>query len=179
MKLDRSLLMEKAAHIRLLVLDVDGVLTDGSIVYDAAGNQVQAFHVHDGLGLKLLERAGIHIAIISSRTSGALKFRAGELGIKFVYQGVDDKAAVYEELKNSLGISSSETAYMGDDWVDIKMLRRAGLAVVVCNSTDPMKDYAHYITTRPGGDGAVREVCDLILRACGRWSEFLNEYASP
>ena len=178
MKLDRSLLMEKAACIRLLVLDVDGVLTDGSVVYDAAGGQIQAFHVHDGLGLKLLERAGINVAIISSRTSGALEFRAGELGIKFVYQGVKDKMAVYEELKNALDISLSETAYVGDDWVDIKMLRHAGLAVVVCNATKPMKDYAHYITTRPGGNGAVREVCDLILRASGRWSEFLNEYAS-
>lgn len=179
MKLDRSLLMEKAARIRLLVLDVDGVLTDGSIVYDAAGSQIQAFHVHDGLGIKLLERAGIYSAIISSRTSGAMEFRAGELGIRFVYQGVADKISAYEELRNSLNISPSETAYIGDDWVDIKMLRRAGLAVAVCNATTPMKDYAHYITTRPGGHGAVREVCDLILRANGRWSEFLNEYASP
>ncbi len=178
MRLDRSLLMEKAAGIRLLVLDVDGVLTDGSIVYDAHGSQIQAFHVHDGLGLKLLERAGVHVAIISSRTSGALEIRAGELGIKFLRQGIRDKVAAYEEIRADLGVSEDETAYMGDDWVDIRMLKVAGLAVVVPDATEPVKDYAHYVTSRRGGHGAVREVCDLILRASGRWGDFLNEYAS-
>ncbi len=177
MRLDRTLLMEKASHVRLLVLDVDGVLTDGSIVYDAQGSQIQSFHVHDGLGLKLLERAGVHTAIISSRRSEALSRRAKELNIEFVYQGVSDKVAAYNEIVSSLGVSSEETAYIGDDWVDIRMLRLAGLAVVVPDSPVPVKDYAHYVTEKHGGRGAVREVCDLILRAKGKWGDLLNDYA--
>ena len=176
MKLDLSLLMEKASRIRLLVLDVDGVLTDGSIVYDSSGSQVQAFHVHDGLGLKLLEKAGINIAIISSRTSAPLEKRACELGIKFVVQGSRNKTAAYEEIRAELNVTTDETAYIGDDWVDIPMLKRVGLAVVVANSTEPMKNHAHYVTQRPGGRGAVREVCDLLLKATGKWGELLNGY---
>ena len=178
MKLDHSLLMERAARIRLLVLDVDGVLTDGSIIYDSSGSQVQAFHVHDGLGLKLIDMAGINIAIISSRTSAPLEKRARELGIKFVVQGSRNKTAAYEEIRTELNITPDETAYIGDDWVDIPMLKRVGLAVVVANSTDPMKNHAHYVTEKPGGQGAVREVCDLLLKATGKWGELFNHYLS-
>ncbi len=178
MRLDPALLMERAARVRLLVLDVDGVLTDGRIVYDSRGRQIQAFHVHDGLGLKLLDMAGVYVAIISSRRSKALAIRAEELNIRFVYQGVSDKISVYRTMAGDLGVTESETAYVGDDWVDIKMLRRVGLAVVVPDSPEPVKDYAHYVTERSGGAGAVREVCDLILRAQGKWSELLNRYAA-
>ncbi len=177
MRLDPALVTEKASRIRLLVLDVDGVLTDGSIVYDASGSQIQSFHVHDGLGIKLLERAGVHTAIISSRKSAALVRRTEELGIRFVFQGIFDKLAAYGEIASELGISDEETAYIGDDWVDIRMLRLAGLAVVVPDAPEPVKNYAHYVTGKPGGRGAVREVCDLILRARGKWGELLNQYA--
>ncbi len=177
MRLDPTLVMKRASCIRLLVLDVDGVLTDGSIVYDAEGSQIQSFHVHDGLGIKLLERAGVQTAIISSRKSAALARRAEELNISFVFQGVSDKISAYNEIAEALGISEEETAYMGDDWVDISMLRLAGLAVVVPDAPVPVKDYAHYVTEKPGGRGAVREVCELILRARGKWGELLNQYA--
>ncbi len=177
MRLDPVLLMDRACCIRLLVLDVDGVLTDGRIVYDSMGRQIQAFHVHDGMGLKLLDMAGVHVAIISSRRSDALARRAEELNIRFVYQGVSDKISAYRTIAEGLGVMESETAYVGDDWVDIKMLRRVGLAVVVPDSPEPVKDYAHYVTEKRGGAGAVREVCNLILRAQGKWSELLNRYA--
>ncbi len=178
MKIDLNILMEKAARIRLLVLDVDGILTDGTIVYDSRGEQIQAFHVHDGLGIKLLQKAGVHVAIISSRGSEALSKRASELGIEHLYQNVTNKVRAYIEVAASLGVTEEETAYMGDDWVDIKMLKIAGLGIVVPNAASPVKDYAQYVTEKPGGHGAVREVCDFILKAQGRWSEFLNEFAT-
>ena len=177
--IDKELLMTKARNIRLFALDVDGVLTDGSIVYTSQGEQVQSFHVHDGLGLKLLGLAGIHVAILSSRSSRALAVRAEELGIKLVYQGLPDKIKVYEEIKEKLGIEDKEIAYIGDDWVDLPLLQKAGLAIVVADAAQSMEDYADYVTQQPGGRGAVREVCELILKAQNRRSEFLNHYLNP
>ena len=177
--IDKELLMTKAREIRLLALDVDGVLTDGSIVYTSQGKQVQSFHVHDGLGLKLLSLAGIYVAILSSRSSRALAIRAEELGIKLVYQGLPDKIGVYEEIKEKLGIEDKEVAYIGDDWVDLPLLQKAGLAIIVANAARSMEDYVDYITQLPGGRGAVREVCELILESQNRRSEFLNHYLNP
>ncbi|MBW1670588.1 MAG: HAD-IIIA family hydrolase [Deltaproteobacteria bacterium] len=174
--IDKELLMTKARNIRLLALDVDGVLTDGSIVYTSQGEQVQSFHVHDGLGLKLLGLAEIHVAILSSRSSRALAIRAEELGIKLVYQGLPDKIEVYEEIKEKLGIEDKEVAYIGDDWVDLPLLQKAGLAIVVANATQSMKDYADYVTQKTGGRGAVREVCELILKSQNMRNKFLNHY---
>ncbi len=174
--IDKELLMTKARNIRLLALDVDGVLTDGSIVYTSQREQVQSFHVHDGLGLKLLSLAGIHVAILSSRSSHALAIRAEELGIKLVYQGLPDKIEVYERIKKKLGIKDKEIAYIGDDWVDLPLLQKTGLAIVVADAAQSMEDYADYVTQQPGGRGAVREVCELILKAQNRRSEFLNHY---
>jgi 3-deoxy-D-manno-octulosonate 8-phosphate phosphatase (KDO 8-P phosphatase) len=177
--IDKELLMTKASNIRLLALDVDGVLTDGNIVYTSQREQVQSFHVHDGLGLKLLCLAGIHVAILSSRTSHALAIRAEELGIKLVYQGLPDKIKVYEKIKEKLELKDREVAYIGDDWVDLPLLQKAGLAIVVADATQSMEDYADYVTQQPGGRGAVREVCELILKAHNRRSEFLNRYLNP
>ena len=177
--IDKELLMTKARDIRLLALDVDGVLTDGSIVYTSQGEQVQSFHVHDGLGLKLLGMAGIHIAILSSRSSRALTIRGEELGIKLIYQELPDKIEIYEKIKENLRIEDKEVAYIGDDWVDLPLLQKAGLAIVVADAAQSMKDYADYITQLPGGRGAVREVCELILKAQNRRSEFLNHYLNP
>ena len=174
--IDKELLMTKARNIRLLALDVDGVLTDGSIVYTSQGEQVQSFHVHDGLGLKLLGLAGIHVAILSSRSSRALAIRAEELGIKLVYQGLPDKIEIYERIKEKLGIEDKEVGYIGDDWVDLPLLQKTGLAIVVADATQSMEDYADYVTQQPGGRGAVREVCELILTAQNRRREFLNHY---
>ncbi len=170
---DRAVL-ERAARVRLLALDVDGVLTDGSIVYTESGEQVQGFHVHDGLGIKLLMEAGVEVAIISSRSTGALVRRAKELGIARAYQGVRDKIQVYEGILHELGLEDGEVAYVGDDWVDLPLLKRVGLAVAVADATAPMKDHVHYVTRIPGGQGAVREVCDLILTAKGLWNDLLN-----
>jgi len=175
---DPSIVMEKAAGIRLLILDVDGVLTDGSIVYTAEGVQVQSFHVHDGLGLKLLMKAGVRVVIISSRQSGALAKRASELGIDRIYQGVQDKLAVYREVLESFSVADEDVCAVGDDWVDLPILRRVGLSVAVQDASDPLRDYVDFMTSRPGGKGAVREVCDLILKARHLWGESLNPYLS-
>ncbi len=178
MKLDYDILMEKAARIKLLVLDVDGVLTDGTIVYDSSGEQIQAFHVHDGLGIKLLQKHGVHVAIITARGSDALSKRARELGIEYLYENIQHKVRQYLELAAELGVTEEETCYIGDDLIDIKMLKLAGLGVTVPNSASTVRDYAQYVTGKPGGMGAVREVCDLILKAKGLWGEILNGYAA-
>ncbi len=168
----------RASKVRLLALDVDGVLTPGTIVYTDAGEQVQSFHVRDGLGLKLLMRAGIEVAIISSRSSEALAKRVDELEIRRSYQGVKDKIYVYNSLIEELGLRDEEAAYVGDDWVDIPVLKRVGLPVVVADAAFPLKDYASFVTRQPGGHGAVREVCDLILTARGLWNNVLESVIS-
>ncbi len=168
----------RASRVKLLVLDVDGVLTPGTIVYTDQGEQIQSFHVQDGLGIKLLMGAGIEIAIISSRSSGALTRRADELGIKKCFQGVRDKIYIYDSLLDELGLQDEEAAYVGDDWVDLPVLTRVGLSVAVANAAFPLKDYAHYVTRSSGGRGAVREVCDLILTAKGLWNDVLQSMLS-
>ena len=168
-------LIERASRIRLLALDVDGVLTPGTIVYTEEGVQVQSFHVQDGLGIRMVaSRAGVEVAVISSRHSKALSIRAGELGISRVHQGVKDKLRVYRSLLQELGLEEREVAYVGDDWVDLPILKRVGLSVAVGDAASPLKDHVHFVTTRPGGKGAVREVCDLILAAKGLWDDLLQ-----
>ncbi len=169
--INREALLQRARAVRLLILDVDGVMTDGRIIYTSSGEQVQAFHVHDGLGLKLLARSGVGLAIISSRSSEALALRCRELGITSVFQGICDKMEAYEKLKHDMGIDDSEAGYIGDDWADLPLLKRVGFPVAVKNAMAPLADYAVYVTSRPGGFGAVREVCELILKAKGRWKE--------
>jgi 3-deoxy-D-manno-octulosonate 8-phosphate phosphatase (KDO 8-P phosphatase) len=149
----------------LLVLDVDGVLTDGRLYLSAAGEELKVFHVRDGSGLVALRRAGIEIAIISGRDSAAVTRRAGELGIQRVLQGVEDKGAAFEALLAEIGVAAEETACMGDDTPDLPMLRRAGLAIGVADSHPALHDAVHWLTPSPGGHGAVREACDLLLSA--------------
>jgi 3-deoxy-D-manno-octulosonate 8-phosphate phosphatase (KDO 8-P phosphatase) len=160
--------LERARQIRLLVLDVDGVLTDGRLFISPAGEEFKAFHVRDGSGLVALQRAGVTVAIISGRDSAAVTRRAAELGIRHMRQGVSDKGAELTALLRELGIAASETACVGDDTPDLPMLRAAGLAVAVADAHQAAKDVAHWITPSPGGHGAVREVCDLLLSANGR-----------
>lgn len=172
---DRALL-DRAKDIRLLILDVDGVLTDGSIILDNNGNELKAFHVRDGHGIKMLQKAGIEIAIITGRKSEVVERRAAELGIQYVYQGALKKAVAYEDLRVKTGISSSSIACIGDDIVDIPLLRRVALPVAVADATEETKATAVYVTKACGGRGAVREVCDLILKATGKWDELFDAY---
>jgi 3-deoxy-D-manno-octulosonate 8-phosphate phosphatase (KDO 8-P phosphatase) len=156
---------QRAAKIRLAVFDVDGVLTDGKLTFDARGLEYKSFHVHDGLGLKLLQQAGIAVAVISARNSDIVALRMRELGIKHVYQGSDNKLRVLRDLLQTLNVDKMQTAYTGDDLPDVPPMRLAGLAIAVQNAAAAVKQYAHWITEKPGGSGAAREVCDYILSA--------------
>jgi 3-deoxy-D-manno-octulosonate 8-phosphate phosphatase (KDO 8-P phosphatase) len=169
-------LLERAKDIRLLILDVDGVLTDGSIILDNNGNELKAFHVRDGHGIKMLQKVGIEIAIITGRRADVVERRASELGIQHVYQGALNKAAAYADLQEKTGIPASAIACVGDDIVDIPLLRRAALSVAVADATEETRAAAAYVTKARGGRGAVREVCDLILKATGKWDQLLNAY---
>jgi 3-deoxy-D-manno-octulosonate 8-phosphate phosphatase (KDO 8-P phosphatase) len=165
-----------AARVRLLILDVDGVLTDGRIILDNDGNEFKAFHVRDGHGIRMLIKAGIMVAIITGRHSKVVKRRAQELGITEVFQKCYKKTVAYEQLLGKFGLRDEETAYIGDDIVDISIMRRAGLPAAVADAAVETKAEAAFITKNSGGRGAVREVCDLILKASGKWKELLDEY---
>ncbi len=167
---------ERLAKIRLLLLDVDGVLTDGRILFDNNGVETKAFDVRDGHGLKLLQRAGFRLGIITGRQSRVVEVRARELGIDILVQGVKDKMVPYREMLASLGLKDEEVAYVGDDLVDLPILRRVGFAATVADGYEEIKPLVHFVTTRPGGRGAVREVCDLLLKATGRWEEVTARY---
>lgn len=169
------LVAHRARPIRLLVLDVDGVLTDGSIIYTATGEEIKIFHVRDGHGLRLLQQAGIHLALITGRQSPAVAHRARNLQIAHVFQGVRDKLAVLRSLQADLGISDEQTAVMGDDLVDLPILRVAGLAVAVADAPLEVQARVHLVTTAPGGRGAVREVCELLLQAQDKWDALLRQ----
>jgi 3-deoxy-D-manno-octulosonate 8-phosphate phosphatase (KDO 8-P phosphatase) len=160
-----DVVLERARRIRLLVLDVDGVLTDGRLYLSPTGEELKVFHVRDGSGLVAVQRAGITVAIISGRDSAAVSRRAAELGIRHVRQGVVDKGAELDRLLSELGVEPGETACVGDDTPDLPMLRRVGLAVGVADAHPALLEAAHWITRAPGGRGAVREVCDLLLNA--------------
>jgi len=159
--------LERARRIRLLVLDVDGVLTDGRLFISASGEEFKVFHVRDGAGLVAVQRAGVTVAIISGRDSPAVRRRAEELGIRHVFQGVDDKGAQLDRLAAELGIAADETACVGDDTPDAPMLSRAGLSVAVADAHPALRASAHWVTQSEGGRGAVREICDLLLSARG------------
>jgi 3-deoxy-D-manno-octulosonate 8-phosphate phosphatase (KDO 8-P phosphatase) len=169
-------LLERCARIEVLVLDVDGVLTDGRIVYTDAGEEIKAFHVRDGSGLKLWTSLGKHAGIITGRRSAIVDRRAKELGIQAVTQGADDKRVAMEQMLKSLGGTPEQTCVVGDDIVDIAMMRTAGLAVAVADACPEAKEDAHYVTEARGGRGAVREVIELILRAQGRWQDIVARY---
>ena len=164
------------ATIKLLLLDVDGVMTDGRITYDNNGGELKSFDVKDGHGLKLLQRAGIEIGIITGRQSAVVARRAAELGIELVYQGAKDKLVPFHEILEKLRISPEEVAYVGDDVVDLPVMRRVGFAVTVADAVEDVKPFADLVTTRDGGRGAVREVCDFLLKKSGRWAAVANRY---
>ncbi|KPK43986.1 MAG: hypothetical protein AMK74_05900 [Nitrospira bacterium SM23_35] len=167
-------ILTAAKKIKLLILDVDGVLTDGSIILDNFGNELKSFHVRDGHGIKMLMKAGIHVALITGRQSKVVEKRADELGIRDVFQKCYDKTTAYDQLARKYSLDYSEIAYIGDDVVDIPVLKRSGLSVVVADADDETKAFAQFITTKGGGRGAVREICDLLLKAKGLWKDRTN-----
>jgi 3-deoxy-D-manno-octulosonate 8-phosphate phosphatase (KDO 8-P phosphatase) len=166
----------RAARIKLLLMDCDGVLTDGRITLLDNGDEEKSFHTRDGHGLVLLHRAGLQSGIISGRTSGLVERRARELGIKYVRQGTWNKIKDFEELLAEIEIDEKEVAFIGDDVTDIPLMQRSELAVAVADAVAETRGIAHYVTQLPGGFGAVREVCELILKAQGRWSELMERY---
>lgn len=166
----------KAACVKLFAMDIDGVLSDGKIVYHSDGVEMKAFCVQDGLGLQALNQAGIQLAIITGRTSSMVERRAKELGVHHIIQGRDDKFTALSILANSLGLSLQECAYMGDDLPDLKAIRQAGFGISVPNATATVRESADFITTKAGGNGAVREVCDFILQAQGKYNDFIKRF---
>jgi len=159
----------KAEKIRLLLLDVDGVLTDGQIVIDDKGVESKHFDVRDGQGLSLLKRAGVEVGFITGRTSKIVQLRARELGIQLVYQGIQDKSDAYDRIKDKCGLKDHQIAYVGDDVMDLPILRRAGLAITVKDGWSGLRRLVDYVTETSGGRGAVREVVELLLRAQRKW----------
>ncbi len=174
--LDDSLI-EKIKRIKLLILDVDGVLTDGSINYTDDGREFKSFDVKDGHGIKLLMRSGVEVALITARESNVVAIRAKDLGIKDVYQGRLEKLGAFEEILANKGLDADETAYAGDDIIDLPVLRRAGFSVAVQDAVEEVKQRVDHVTERPGGRGAVRELTDLILKVQGRWDEVTGRYS--
>lgn len=169
-------ILERIKGIKLLVLDVDGVMTDGSIIYNDLGHETKIFDVRDGHGIKLLMRAGVEVAIVTSRESDVVGHRAKNLGIKHVYQGAVEKIKAYGDLIGSLGLKPHETACMGDDLVDIPMMKKAAFAVTVPDAANEVIERSHYVTKHPGGRGAVRETAELILKAQGKWESAISRY---
>ena len=168
-------LKERASKIRMLVLDVDGVLTDGKLYFDHAGNEMKAFNTRDGMGMKALQRVGIEVAVITGRKSEAVTHRMSQLGIEHVYQGREDKLDAFLNLLEITGLDAQQVCFAGDDWIDLPVLMRVGLAVSVADAEDHVKQQAHWITRRNGGQGAVREICNLILTAQEKDQTILNE----
>lgn len=174
--IERDEVVRRAARVKLLLMDCDGVLTDGRITLVEGGEERKSFHTRDGHGLVLLHRAGLRSGIISGRTSRLVELRAADLGIAFVRQGALNKLEVFESLLTEAGVSPQDVAFVGDDVVDVPLMRRCMFAVAVADATEETRAAAHYVTTLPGGFGAVREVCELILKAQNRWDELMKRY---
>jgi 3-deoxy-D-manno-octulosonate 8-phosphate phosphatase (KDO 8-P phosphatase) len=168
--------VERAQAVRLLILDVDGVLTDGSLYFGPQGEALKVFHVRDGHGIKMVQQQGIEVAFLSGRRSDAAFHRARELGVSRFHEGVRDKVAVLEELLAALNLTPQAVAAVGDELVDLPLMLRVGLAVAVADAVPEVIAAAHWVTTLGGGQGAVREVCDLLLKAQGKWPESVRPW---
>lgn len=178
MKTSQEELNQRAARIRLLCLDVDGTLTDGRLVYDGEGRETKAFHVLDGLGMQLLEEHGVAVALVTARRSAAVQARARDLGLQHVHTGVKDKAATLRLLCASLDLAANQVAHMGDDLPDLPALLLAGLAAAPANAHPWVAERVHFQSVARGGQGAVRELCDLILVAQGHRAAVLERYGA-
>ena len=168
-------LQKRATKICMLVLDVDGVLTDGKLYFDHLGNELKAFNTRDGMGMKALQKCGIEVAVITGRKSEAVTQRMAQLDIQHVYQGREDKLNAFLHLLEITGLDAEQVCFAGDDWIDLPILLRAGLAISVADAEDRVKEKAHWITKNDGGDGAVREICNLILAAQEKDQTILDE----
>lgn len=164
------------ANIKLLILDVDGVLTDGTVYLTDDGIEIKSFNILDGIGIKMLLRSGVDIAIVTGSNSNAIKIRADRLGIKYVYLNQDNKFSAFNDLKNKLSLQNHEIAYMGDDLPDLYIMRQVGLSIAVANATQLVLDAAKIITKNKGGYGAVREICELILQEQGNFADQLEYF---
>jgi 3-deoxy-D-manno-octulosonate 8-phosphate phosphatase (KDO 8-P phosphatase) len=169
-------ILEKASRIRLVIFDVDGVLTDGSLYLGDDGQEYKAFHSRDGHGMVTLQETGVTIGIITGRTSEVVRLRMASLGIRHVYQGQRDKRAAYEQLKQDLGLTDDQIAFVGDDIVDLPVMRHVGLAIAVQDAHPVVKQHAHWQTTAPGGRGAARDVCELLMEAQGTLAASMARY---
>ncbi len=168
--------LPKAKNIKLLLLDVDGVLTDGNLIYSHEGKESKSFNTQDGFGLRILQDSGVEVGIITARSSEALERRSQDLKISHLYQGASNKLDAYKEIVKTTGLKPFEIAYMGDDWLDLVLLKRVGLAVAPANAVPEVREMVHYTTEQSGGHGAVREICDLILEAMGKHKELYQHY---
>ena len=167
---------QRALPIKLAIFDIDGVMTDGSLYFNDDGKEYKAFNSLDGHGLKMLRQSGVAIAIITGRSSQVVAHRAKNLGIPHVYQGVDNKLEAYQHLLHKLGLQMVQTAYMGDDVIDLPVMTRCGLAISVPAAPCEVQQYAHLVTQREGGHGAVREACEFIMKAQGHYAGILAGY---
>jgi 3-deoxy-D-manno-octulosonate 8-phosphate phosphatase (KDO 8-P phosphatase) len=174
--MDEAEIQKRAARVKLLLMDCDGVLTDGRIWILENGEDQKAFHTRDGLGIDLLHRAGLKSGIISGRISSALERRAQSLGVSYLWQGRDDKRQAFADTLAQAQVTSDEIAFVGDDLTDLPLMAQAGFAVAVADAVAEVKARAHYVTTLKGGKGAVREVVELILKAQGRWDDLVKSF---
>ena len=172
-------ILHRAAQIRLVIFDVDGVLTDGRLYLADDGNEFKAFHSRDGHGLKMLQNQGVAVAIISGRRSLAVERRMADLGINYVYMGVQDKLVAFQDLLQRQGLDAAQVAYVGDDVIDLPVMSRVGLAIAVQDADPFVKRHAHWQTPSPGGRGAAREVCELLLEALGRLEPERARFIDP
>lgn len=168
----------RAEKLDLLLLDVDGVLTDGTLIFSPDGGEGKGFSTQDGFGISLLREAGVDVGVITARSSKAVSERCQGLHMRYICQGERDKLTAYKQIVEDSGLKPFQIAYMGDDWLDLVLLKRVGLAVAPANSMAEVQQHVHYVTRRSGGAGAVREVCDLILRAKGLFDQLLQSYLS-
>jgi 3-deoxy-D-manno-octulosonate 8-phosphate phosphatase (KDO 8-P phosphatase) len=168
--------VERAARVKLMIFDVDGVLTDGSLHYGADGEALKTFNVYDGLGIKLLQESGVRTAIISARVSPQVARRAADLGIGFVHQGGHDKLTPFNALLQQTGLTAEQVGFIGDDVVDLPILTRVGFAVAVPAARAEVLERAHHVTLAHGGRGAVREVCELLLHAHGSYERVMAQF---
>ncbi|MDY6880211.1 MAG: HAD-IIIA family hydrolase [Desulfatiglans sp.] len=173
-----SNLTNKLKRIKLLLLDVDGVLTDGSIIYDDNGSEIKSFNVKDGFGIRLLMSSGIEVGIVTGRASMALRHRLDNLGISLVFDGVKDKSSLLDLILKKKQVSAEEVAFVGDDLMDFQIMQKVGVSVAAKDGHAIVRDHADIVTQNRGGSGAVREVCESILKAQGLWESILEKYCS-
>ncbi len=172
-------LEQRCQKIELLISDVDGVLTDGGLVFDNQGIETKKFHIRDGLGIRLWQRAGKKFGILTARTSHIVKLRAAELGVDLVRQGFENKLPTLIEMIETLGLRAEQVCFIGDDLTDLAAIKHVGLGVAVADAVEEVRRHAHHVTKLPGGQGAVRELVETLLKARNRWDDLIRRYLEP